>query len=423
MTTTVPQATLALDLPATPPVESPAESLVSQKVHQAQAILREMAIDCWIVQFAQETGLHPDPVQQGLIGTDVTWLSAFLIPANGDPIAIVGKGDVEKVRAVGAYPDIRGYVQGISDPLREALNAWQPRNIAITYSEDDHAADGITYGNYRRLRQALKGTPYLDHLVSAEAVVQRVRGRKLPEEVRRIRQACVLTAQLFDEIQGLLRPGVTGLHILDYAHAWMRERNLQPAWDPASCPCAPIGPRSPVGHVPAGDIAAETGDLIFCDVGVVYEGYRSDMQRTWYLLRPDEDHPPANIQIAWDTLMSAVKAGVRQLRPGKRGWQVDAAARRAIRDAGFPEPEFAFGHHLGTNAHDGGGVLGPRWERYGKAPQYPIEVGQVYAVEYAIPSSYPYQGWVSVEDDLQVTRSGVEWMVPPQRALGVVHSR
>src|SRR5262249_27422062 len=54
-----------------------ATSLVAQKVSQTQAVLREMGIDCWLVQFAQETGLHPDPVQPMLIDTDVTWRSAF----------------------------------------------------------------------------------------------------------------------------------------------------------------------------------------------------------------------------------------------------------------------------------------------------------------------------------------------------------
>lgn len=406
------------------PLANPATtaSLVAQKVAQAQHILRQLNIDCWIVQFAQETGLHPDPVQNLLVGTDVTWLSAFIIPADGDPTAIVGSLDVEKVRAVGAYPNVVGYVQGIGDPLRAWLTEHDPQTIAITTSQSDHAADGITLGNYRRLQKALQGTPYARRLVPAEKAVFLVRGCKLPDEVACIRTACQLTEELFREITARLRPGVTGLALSAFAHEWMRARHLEPAWEADSCPCIPIGPRAPVGHVPAGDIPAEAGDLIFCDVGVVYAGYRSDMQRTWYLLKPGEEQPPANVQRAWDALMAAVAAGVRKLTPGTPGWHVDAAARKALTARGFPEPPFAFGHHLGANAHDGGVVLGPRWERYGRAPYLPIVEDQVFAVEYGIPTSDPYLGWVSVEDDLRITPDGVEWLVPPQREIGLVRT-
>ena len=397
-----------------------ATSLVALKVKQTQQILREVGIDCWIVQFAQETELHPDPVQDLLIGTDVTWLSAFIIPATGHPVAIVGSGDVEKIKQVGAYPNIVGYVQGISEPLVAALTQINPTKIAITTSKNDHAADGLTLGNYQRLKQSLRGTPFAARLVSAEAIVTQVRGIKLPEEVARIRKACQLTEELFGEITARLHPGTTGQAINDFAHTWMRERDLTPAWEASGCPCIPIGPRSPVGHVPAGDIPAAPGDLIFCDVGVVYAGYRSDMQRTWYMLRPGETRAPANVQQAWDTLMAAMTAGVAKLTPGNKGWQVDAAARDAIVKRGFPAPQFAFGHHLGRNAHDGAGVLGPKWERYGRAPLFPIAVGQVYAVEYGIPTSDPYVGWVSVEDDLHITPDGVAWMVTPQREIGLL---
>jgi Xaa-Pro aminopeptidase len=397
-------------------------SLVAEKVAQAQEILRANNVDCWIVQFAQETELHPDPVQNLLIGTDITWLSAFIIPAKGKPTAIVGSGDVEKIRTVGAYPEIIGYVQGISEPLVRVLAQIDPATIAITTSKSDHAADGLTLGNYQRLKAALRGTPYGRRLISAERIVAQVRGRKLPTEVQRIRAACQLTEELFRAIADRLRPGVTGIVVYELAQQWMRERQLEPAWDPASCPTVPIGPRSPVGHGVVGDIPAQPGDLIFCDVGVVFDGYRSDMQRTWYLAREGEERPPANVQRAWDALMAAVKAGVAKLRPGNVGWQVDAAARREIVKRGFPAPEFAFGHHLGASVHDGAGVLGPRWERYGRAPYFPLEASNVFATEYAIPTSDPFAGWVSVEDDLQVTESGVEWMVAPQREIGFIRT-
>lgn len=52
-----------------------------------------------------------------------------------------------------------------------------------------------------------------------------------------------------------------------------------------------------------------------------------------------------------------------------------------VTNAGYPEYKYATGRHLGRLAHDGAGVLGPEWERYGQTPHYPLEAGHVYTVQ------------------------------------------
>jgi Xaa-Pro aminopeptidase len=137
----------------------------------------------------------------------------------------------------------------------------------------------------------------------------------------------------------------------------------------------------------------------------------------WYVLRPGESAPPAEVQRAWDTVVAAIDAGAAALRPGVCGWQVDAAARRVIVEAGYPEYRHALGHGLGRACHDGGPLLGPRWPRYGSAPDQLVEIGHVYTLELGVPTP---AGYLALEEDVVVTAEGCRFLSSYQRALMLI---
>jgi hypothetical protein len=120
-------------------------ALLQEKIAQAKVAMTELDIDLWLLA-GRETGEMADPSFPLVVGTAVTWTSAFLIGRNGEHLAIVGTGDVEAVKATGAWDNVVGYVQSFREPLREALDRFAPRQIALNYSTDNTAADGITHG-------------------------------------------------------------------------------------------------------------------------------------------------------------------------------------------------------------------------------------------------------------------------------------
>jgi len=170
-----------------------------------------------------------------------------------------------------------------------------------------------------------------------------------------------------------------------------------------------------VGHGAPTNLRLEHGQLEHFVFGVRQAEHCSDIQRLVYLLAPGEKQPPEPVRHGFDTVLRAVQAAVAALRPGVRALDVDAAARRVVTEAGYPEYKYATGHHLGRNAHDGGGVLGPAWERYGDTPYRLLEAGHVYTIKPGL--MVPGYGYVGLEEDVPVTAGGAEYLGTPQEAL------
>jgi Xaa-Pro dipeptidase len=391
-------------------------SLVQEKLDQAVAILREQDVDLWLT-FVRETSLTNDPCLELIAGTYSAWTGAFIVSASGERVAIVGRFDAPSVEQVGGY-EVIGYDESIKPALVEAIERLTPRSIALNYSRSDPAADGLTHGLWLELEETFAGTSFADRFRSSEAIVNALRGRKSPGEVDRIREAVRETEEIFDLVTISLRPDLSELEIADVMHGEIAGRGLGYAWARDHCPAVNAGPDKEVGHAPPGELRTRRGELLHVDFGVSRDEYTSDLQRVWYFLEEGETAPPNEVQRAWDALWASIDAGIAALRPGVAGWEVDAAARASLVDAGYPEPMHALGHQLGRSAHDGGTTLAPRWDRYGAAPDGSVEVGNVFTVEYG--AAVPGRGYIGLEEDLVVTADGVEWLSTPQREVWLV---
>jgi Xaa-Pro aminopeptidase len=356
-----------------------------------------------------------DPVLPYIYGHDVTWQSAFLLTRGGERIAIVGHFDAETTRRMGVYSEVIGYHEAFSKPLLEVLHRLDPQQIAINHSTNDSHADGLTHGLYLLLQNYLAGTPFAERLVSAERIAGALRSRKTPSEIERIAAAVATTYEMYHRTFEYVRPGLTekeiGQHLLDQVDTL----GLETSWERAACPAVNSGPDTPVGHAGPTDVMVEPGHIVHFDFGVRRNDYCSDIQRVMYVLRADENRAPAPVQRGFDTVMRAIQAAVAAMKPGITGAEVDAIARKVVTDAGYPEFKHATGHHLGRACHDGGGVLGPHWERYGDTPDYPLEAGHVYTVEPGLfVEGY---GHIGLEEDVVVTEAGAIFLGAPQTEL------
>lgn len=384
-------------------------TLVEEKTDQAISVLESLDIDCWVT-FCRETTEIPDPCLPLLLGFDVVWPTMVILTSDGERHVILGRHDAPNARELGVH-EVHAYDESIADSFHTLRKELDPSEIAINYDEDDVTADGLTHGMYRRLTALLEGTDHADTLRTASEVIARVRGEKSPEEMRRIREAAETTTDLLTAMAAAWRPSWTEADVAGWLHQRVSDRGLDTAWAWDYCPTVHAGKDSEVGHTLPGDRALPPGEVLHVDFGVVRDGYAADLQRVFYLPAEGESVPPADLQGAFEDVRDAIEAGKEVLEPGAVGHEVDEAARSLITERGHDAFAHALGHQVGRSAHDGGTLLGPEWERYGETVRQPVSAGEVYTLELGVGTEY---GYVGQEEMVEVTDSGVDWVVDPQ---------
>lgn len=388
-------------------------TIYGEKLDQARQLLAALDLDAWLI-FVRETAMGGDPALKLIAPFDLTWESALIIGRDGMRAAIVGRYDVPPVEATGLFTAVHGYDAGIGGVLHDILSTFNPRSIALNYSTSEVAADGLTHGMYLRLLELAQGTPFVERLVSAHAFVSQLRARKTPGEQARLVAALEAAAEIFDIARRAIRVGVTERQIAEQMHAATFGQGMETAWPQLACPIVNTGPDSPVGHAVPGDISVQRGHLVHIDFGVQRDGFCSDQQRMWYVLDRGETEPPAEVQQAWNVVRTAIERGFQAIKPGVPGWQVDEAARAVFRAAGLPEYQHALGHGVGRAVHDGGPLLGPRWDRYGDTPHGLVQPGMVFTLECGVQTA---RGYVGLEEEIVVEADGARWLAPPQTEL------
>ncbi len=388
--------------------------IIKQKIDQAIQILNEKNIDLWLT-FVRESGNIKDPALDMIAGVGCTWQSAFMISKDGDTTAIVGSLDAESFERIGAYKNVRGYVQSIRELLLDYLKKKNPKKIAINFSKNSNLADGLTHGMYLILQEHLSGTDFSQRFISSEEIISALRGRKSLAEIEIMKKAIDETLKIFDEMTRFIRPGKSEIEIANFIKEKAREKNFGLAWEEDHCPAVFTGPEAKSAHAGPTERKVEKGHLVNVDFGIRYKGYCSDLQRTWYILKDGETKAPEEVQKGFNVIRDSIQKVADNLKPGVIGCEMDDIARNYIVHNGYEEFPHGLGHQVGREAHDGGGGLLPRWEKYGNTPFIKIEESQVYTIE---PRLYVKDyGTSTIEEEVVITKSSCEFLSKPQKEL------
>ena len=391
--------------------------LIKEKVAQAKQLLAELDVDCWIT-FVRESAINGDPTLVFLAPGHVTWHSAFVVARDGRTRAIVGRYDVQAIADLGVWDEVVGFVTGIREPLLAFLRELAPRTIAINYSEGSEIADGITHGMFLTLSRLLGEIGMAERIVSAEPIVSALRERKTRGEIAAMREAIRHTQEIYELVGRYIRPGRTERQIGAFVHREIARRGLGHAWEEATCPAVFTGPGGAEAHYAPGERKVERGHVLNMDFGVKVGAYVSDMQRTFYVLEKGETTAPPEVRRGFATIVRAIAAAKRAMRPGVEGREVDAVARGIITGAGYDEYPHALGHQVGRFAHDGTALLGPTWEKYADKPYRKLQPGMVFTIEPRL--TVAGRGICTIEEMVVVTETGCRWLSTPQTELVLI---
>lgn len=389
--------------------------LIREKHAQLDALLPSLPADAWIV-FCREGS---DQSTFLFTGEAMVGLSAFVFTRRGDKVAVVADYDRSAIEAPGVFGDVIAYGrEGLSQHLRAVVQRLAPASFALNQHLDDYLLDGLSVGLLRKLEQVLGDDTIGARAVSSAPVLEPLRARKTPEELRRITRAVELTQQLHDEAGRFMRSGMTERDVAEFIKRRQRELGVTHSFSDGA---AVMTGRAGLGHRTAGDAPLTPGDTVVIDMGVYVEGYSSDVMHTYYLLDQGEESPPQAVQHRFEAAMAAVRRSVEAMRPGVRGHEVDAVARATLEEYGVPVYSHALGHQIGRTVHDGGTTLAPLGDRYGERGLGALVEGEVYTVEPVVHGVTDVDGHpIGPEQDVVITADGARYLSTPQASLTLV---
>ena len=138
----------------------------------------------------------------------------------------------------------------------------------------------------------------------------------------------------------------------------------------------------------------EKGMCVLIDVGGVYDGYCSDMTRTFFTAPPTEEQ-----ETVYNLVRKANETAEALVRPGVKLCDIDRAAREVIEKAGYGEYFYhRLGHFIGLEDHEYGDVS--------SAFDRPVEEGMCFSIEPGIYLEGKFG--VRIEDLVIVTKDGCE---------------
>jgi len=385
-------------------------TLGAQKSQQARALLDEGSL--WLTLTREGS----DPASKLLFDAAVSGRAAFILHPEMT-LAIVANYDVGHVERMGVFDEVISYEHSSVDALQACLTRFAPDVLYLNYSESDHLSDGLTHGQFLTV-QRLCGEvlPKVEMRPSAP-LLAKVRGVKTPEEVRRVQLAIDASCTLYDTLLLQLHVGQSEREIQALMLAIADELGVEMERGDYGGALVCIN-RVGLAHRAPGDDCVRAGDLVILDHGLRVEGYCSDIARTVYFRREGEDDAPEKEKRAFQSAYDAITQAFEAIKPGVQGWQVDKAARDHHLAGGYPEISHATGHQIGRHVHDGGTILGPRWERYGDAPFGVLEPGNLFTIEPTILQS-PEPSML-VEENVLVTETAATWLSRRQTRLWTV---
>lgn len=226
-------------------------------------------------------------------------------------------------------------------------------------------------------------------LVPCSGLVEKLRMVKDEEELANMQKAAKIAEAALTEILPLIKPGVTEAFVaieLEIALRRLGSQGLPFAIIAAS------GPRSSLPHGRASEREIMVGDFLTLDFGAVYNGYCSDITRTFVVGKATEEQ-----RRVYHVVLTAQLGALAAVRPGILGKDVDKVARDYITEQGFGERfGHGLGHGVGRMVHEGPGA--------GSKSEDTLAVGNVITVE---PGVYiPEWGGVRIEDMVVVTEAG-----------------
>ena len=326
---------------------------------------------------------------------DATGISRYL------PVVVYPKGEPDRAafighrleahqRGTGTFwtPELQFSANGSVDAMQNAVEhvrgcGLAPRRIAVELAF-------LPVDAWMVLRDAFPGAEIVDALF----LLERLRARKSPSELAKLRVASELVIDSMLAVVATHGPGTTKRELTEALRREEASRGLNFEY------CL-IAAGADLNRAPS-DQPWREGEVLSLDSGGNYAGYIGDVARMAILGEPE-----AELEDILGEIERVQRAAMRAAKPGALGRDIYVAAEDALRGCKRAESLRFVAHGMGLISHEA-----PRLTSNGPVPypaddaERPLEPGMVISVETWIADET--RGFIKLEDTVAVTDSGPE---------------
>jgi Xaa-Pro aminopeptidase len=273
--------------------------------------------------------------------------------------------------------------------LNDFFNQWNSLQVGLELSE-------VNYETYQYLQEKLSNANFKN----IESEIASLRTIKSDDEIKIIRKSASIADKAMQEALKAAKPGMKEYEVTAIARYTMLREGVE---NPSFEPFLASGENSWMPQRYASDKLLKPKELILLDMGGIYQGYCSDITRTFSV----GETTPEQKRLFNDVLRVQQET-IHSLRPGISAGEVDNIARQAIQELGYGKyfPHLT-GHGLGIDIHESPIIDKGRTDILQKNMVLTIEPG-VYL---------PGVGAVRIEDMVLITEDGYEILTHTKRDL------
>ena len=262
-------------------------------------------------------------------------MNFVVIPRKGDPIAITSsleehrcrkESSIDDIRLWTLYPDIKSDGKTALDVLKKTLNE---KKINSVYTDSKIG-----------LGRGIKA--------SKNKFVTEMRGVKTEDELERMKKAIKQSDAGQEFARNLVEcgEGLTEREVRTEIDYFMGRSGIQ---ENSFTTIIASGPNAAHSHHSNTNRKLESGDPVICDFGVFWDGYCSDITRTYFV----NGEPSTKLKEIYQVVLEANELSTHELKAGNSGHKIDKAGRDFIRSKGYGRNfVHGTGHGFGLEIHE-----------------------------------------------------------------------
>ncbi|MBN1387631.1 MAG: aminopeptidase P family protein [Bacteroidales bacterium] len=253
-----------------------------------------------------------------------------IIPASGPPILVGFRAEEDELREqvknheIMLFSHVGEQISNIKEVFQNIFKGAPP---GMSHRENPKVGMQMWFDTPAFLVDLFRKVNKQVELVPSDPVMDELRMVKDEEEIDKMKKAQSIAAKGMDTAKQLLKPGITGHELATEITYTMMKAGAEGTSTPMHIN---VGKRSCWIHGTVTKDPVKEGELVVIDLTPTFEGYCSNLARTFIIGQPDETQ-----QKLFDTYLEMHEATRKELKPGNTPGNLDKMGKEICEKHGL----------------------------------------------------------------------------------------